>query len=697
MNKNNKKNRFGESSPAIYFVLLLLHLAATAFVIYSTRVGGVFTIHGHEIPATAFTGVFSMIASTAIILLVVFHKKLGFVTSIVLIVIQYPTMFFELILKHNLLSIPGMFTNLFTLMAAVIIYRSRKAVDTYQSNEVEMLKKQQKFSQHLFEQTATALVNAVDAKDEYSHGHSLRVAEYSEKIARMMGKSDEECYRIYYTALLHDVGKIGISNSIINKKGKLTKEEYEVIKQHPILGDRILSSVREYPYLSMGARFHHERYDGKGYPDGLKGEDIPEIARIISVADAYDAMSSNRSYRSAIPQQLVREEIIKGTGTQFDPEIAKVMQHIIDLDTDYKLKERTALEELAGKNELRCTDYRSEVSEGIVITPNITKIHLKYAPESAEGNEAGLPVIILFDSLDARVHDDDEAAKMLNYYEYCELRFDGDVRNSGAREIKTETVPGTQARDKENLQAGEALFDIEAVKYKDHVMITIDDGLRAYRTTIALPDSSRFAYIGLTGKNCFISDVSINRAEDQIGADYIPRIAEEVSYIKGPEGDIPNVQIDGYRLDATAGIPITDSLTITFHTRSLPTARLVWHCPYFVIFHSDDGTVNGDDYREYALIRLDGEGWKSNGSAENELAVKRNYDFAGWEYWKKENREGYYCTVTISRRGNIIVTATENFGINIKSTTVINDGMENVCIALTGDQCALTDIRIKEA
>ncbi len=139
---------------------------------------------------------------------------------------------------------------------------------------------------------------------------------------------------MYYAALLHDVGKIGIDESIINKKGRLTEEEYEVIKQHPVMGNQILSSINEYPYLSIGAHYHHERYDGKGYPDKLKGEDIPEIARIISVADAYDAMSSNRSYREAIPQQLVREEIIKGAGTQFDPEIAGIMQHLIDIDTN---------------------------------------------------------------------------------------------------------------------------------------------------------------------------------------------------------------------------------------------------------------------------------------------------------------------------------------------------------------------------
>jgi hypothetical protein len=162
-----------------------------------------------------------------------------------------------------------------------------------------------------------------------------------------MGKNEEECREVYYAGLLHDVGKIGIKNAILTKNGKLTREEYEVIKQHALIGKQILSGITAYPYLSIAANFHHERYDGRGYPDKLKGEDIPEIARIITVADAYDAMSSNRSYRSAMPQQLVREEIVKGAGTQFDPEIARAMQHLIDMDEEYEMKERQEVRELA--------------------------------------------------------------------------------------------------------------------------------------------------------------------------------------------------------------------------------------------------------------------------------------------------------------------------------------------------------------
>ncbi len=146
---------------------------------------------------------------------------------------------------------------------------------------------------------------------------------------------------------MHDVGKIGIPLNIINKNGKLTDEEYETIKKHPEIGEEILSSIREFPYLSVAAHHHHERYDGNGYPDGLKGEDIPEIARIVAVADAYDAMTSRRSYRESLPQSKVREEIIRGAGSQFDPSFANIMEHIIDLDTYYDLRERDMIGEFA--------------------------------------------------------------------------------------------------------------------------------------------------------------------------------------------------------------------------------------------------------------------------------------------------------------------------------------------------------------
>ena len=183
------------------------------------------------------------------------------------------------------------------------------------------------------------LAEAIDAKDTYTNGHSDRVASYSREIAKRYGYSEKAQDDIYMMGLLHDVGKIGVPDEIINKNGKLTDEEYAAIKVHPEIGDRILKKVEEMPKLSIGARWHHERYDGKGYPDGLKGEEILEEARIISVADAYDAMTSHRSYRDILPQEVVRAEIEKGKGTQFDPVFADIMLQMIDEDKEYVMHE----------------------------------------------------------------------------------------------------------------------------------------------------------------------------------------------------------------------------------------------------------------------------------------------------------------------------------------------------------------------
>ena len=205
------------------------------------------------------------------------------------------------------------------------------------------LKEEKNNSEKLLLELTQALATTIDAKDKYTSGHSRRVAEYSKMLASALGKDEKTQQEIYLFALLHDIGKIGIPDGIINKRDKLTEEEYAEIKRHPEIGYEILKSITTLPNLKIGVRWHHERIDGSGYPDGLKGNDIPEFARIISVADAYDAMTSNRSYRSSLPQDVVRAEIQKQIGTQFAPEVAEKMLEIIDNDKDFKLREQTSL------------------------------------------------------------------------------------------------------------------------------------------------------------------------------------------------------------------------------------------------------------------------------------------------------------------------------------------------------------------
>ena len=206
-------------------------------------------------------------------------------------------------------------------------------------SQMEELKKQQEIINVQFLQTVKALSEAVDAKDRYTSGHSLRVAQYAKLIAAKMGKSIEEQDRIYRAGLLHDVGKIRIPEEIINKPDKLTDEEFNVIKVHSVTGYHILKGISGNDTIANAAKYHHERFDGRGYPNGLEGERIPEIARILGVADSYDAMSSNRSYRKALPQEVIRAEILRCKGTQFDPEIADIMIELIDEDKEYTLKQ----------------------------------------------------------------------------------------------------------------------------------------------------------------------------------------------------------------------------------------------------------------------------------------------------------------------------------------------------------------------
>ena len=193
------------------------------------------------------------------------------------------------------------------------------------ARQTKLAEKRQADAEQLFEEMIMALAQAIDAKDHYTHGHSQRVAEYSAQVSLLLGDAPQQVKLIYYMGLLHDIGKIGIPVEIINKPGKLTEEEYALIKSHSAIGAEVLKPIRIRPELMIGARYHHERFDGLGYPDKLAGKDIPRAARIIAVVDAYDAMTSNRSYRRGMTPMKVYEEIARNSGSQFDPEFADIM------------------------------------------------------------------------------------------------------------------------------------------------------------------------------------------------------------------------------------------------------------------------------------------------------------------------------------------------------------------------------------
>lgn len=206
----------------------------------------------------------------------------------------------------------------FGLLNYIIInYRIRKAIERqneYRKITIESIE---------------AIARTIDAKDSYTNGHSVRVGYYSRLIAKELGYSGEEVDNIYYTALLHDIGKIAIPLTVLNKPGRLTDEEFAIMKSHTTEGAKILHGITTIPNIADGAKYHHERYDGRGYPEGLKGEEIPLIARIICCADCFDAMATKRVYKDPYPLDKIVSEFENCSGTQFDPEIAKIVVKLI--------------------------------------------------------------------------------------------------------------------------------------------------------------------------------------------------------------------------------------------------------------------------------------------------------------------------------------------------------------------------------
>jgi len=180
-----------------------------------------------------------------------------------------------------------------------------------------------------FNDMVKIVMKALNEKDPYTQGHSIRVTEYSLKIGEAMGLDKDKMKELELAAVLHDIGKLGIPDKILKKPGRLTKEEFETMRQHSEKGEQMLEGISDLEPYKKYVRAHHERYDGFGYPDGLKGESIPLVSRIIFVADTFDAMTSDRPYRKGLSLEVTMEELIKCSGTQFDPIIVEVFIKII--------------------------------------------------------------------------------------------------------------------------------------------------------------------------------------------------------------------------------------------------------------------------------------------------------------------------------------------------------------------------------
>ena len=273
---------------------------------------------------------------------------------------------------YFVVSISGMFTGIG--MIILLFMSTLRTIYDVHDMEVQRqqraLEKRRQQTERLSLQMMQTLALTVEAKDEYTRGHSHRVAEYAALIAKELHWSPEEILKLKYAAHLHDIGKVGIPDTILNKPTRLTPEEYAVTKEHTVIGGEILKSITLLKQSADVARHHHERYDGKGYPDGLKGTDISLYARIIAIADGYDVMNTNHSCRNSLPEASIIREFRENSGTQFDPELTEIFlmlleEHRLDINSDY----------LHPENDLGFTAIENDINRFISNVMTTMKTH----------------------------------------------------------------------------------------------------------------------------------------------------------------------------------------------------------------------------------------------------------------------------------------------------------------------------------
>ena len=333
----------------IFYILCFLSLAINLFngIIFTFDEGGNY-IHGPLYILVYAVPYYYIVFSVGLVL---YHFKMFEIKQSISIIALFllgmagsiaQILFFpNVLLSHFSMSV-GLLACMFTMETPdyQLLMKTMGELDDLRKHLQEEVERQTERSERISLQALRTLAVTIDAKDKYTNGHSVRVAEYAKELMRRSGGTEREQEEIYYIGLLHDIGKIGVPDEIINKDSGLTDEEYEVIKTHPVIGADILKNISmDMPGIEVGARWHHERYAGGGYPDGLKGDQIPKEARIIGVADAYDAMTSKRSYRDILSQEIVRAEFVDKSGIQFDPDYAKLMVQMIDEDTEYRMRE----------------------------------------------------------------------------------------------------------------------------------------------------------------------------------------------------------------------------------------------------------------------------------------------------------------------------------------------------------------------
>lgn len=626
---------------------------------------------------SAFTGLYYYFDSNNI-----YHRGSAFIVAYIIPVIC-PVIQFSAIVKHKksfskfiiiavalyifvpiVCGIIQIFTygisivNMSMVLVSVFLYMFsyldvNSAVEKAHEIEIQTFKDEQKKMIAIFGQASEALSTVIEKNSESLKGHAERTANLAKELAKRSGKSEEDCDKIYYSALLCDAG------------------------------EEALSRIKVYPFLVETAR-----YVGKDY-----SEDIPEFSRIITVAKAFDSMINNPE----IPPFFVRDYFIREAGTKYDPVYAKIIVQILDGETNSGYFEKTVEKK---QSELVCKNYRDAVTTGIDILQNVTEISFECEAESSAVFSA--PSIILFDSSDGRVQRTPETIDSHKYLEYGEVWFDAHIISTGARNMEIrnieeyKTVPASSENTASISDRKESsVYKIIACRYEDHLLIKMMSTQKAFEVIVALPSASKSAFLGITGENVHIKNIKTEITDRITSENDIPRIAEKINYIDRIESDVPNVQIVKPLALFTKGIEIKESMKIYFHAQSLPDANLVWHCPYIILYYSDDKKVYGKNYREYAMIKFDGEENGSNEYAENDFLMKKTENFTNWEDWEAHNKAGYECQIEFIKNGNEVTLRTQNKGIYIQNTTRIRNGNKEIFVAFSGDQVALTDIRIR--
>ena len=513
------------------------------------------------------------------------------------------------------------------------------AVQKAHEIEIQSFKTEQKRMKSIFGQAAEAMASVLERGDGAQKGRLQRIALMSRALASRAGKSEEDCDKVYYAGYCCDAG------------------------------EEALACVKAFPHL-----YETAMSVGKDY-----SESVPEYSRIVTVAKDYDKMIND----TTIPAFFVRDYFIREAGRKYDPVYAKIAVQLLDSETNKGAFEKAA-EEM--NTELVCRNYRDEVTIGIPVLQNVNDITFDCATLDSDAKFT-VPSIILFDSSDVKVQKTRETIASHKYIEYGEAWFDAHCISTAARNMEIRNI-------KENSGTG-GHYKITACRFEDHLLLKMQSPEKSFEVIVALPSASKSAYIGITGENVHIQNIKVEQTNQLTTENDIPRIAEKLNYINRIESDIPNVQIVKPLDVFTQGVEVKNGMKIYFHAQSLPDANLVWHCPYIILYGSEDGKVYGKNYREYAMIKFDGEENGSNENAENEFVMKKTESFTNWEDWEEHNKAGYECMVEFIKNGSEVMLRTHSKGIFIQNTTKVRNGNKEIFVAFSGDQVALTDIRIR--